>query len=158
MNTKYYWILLLIFATGCRGDLVEDTAYNMISKYSFQETADRLRSVLKEENIKIFSEIDHAEAAKGADLSLRPTLLFIVGNPNAGTLLMQEDQRVAIALPLKILVYEDERGSVRVAYNLASPLGKNYSLNAGTSVLTKIDNKMKDVIMQISGNNTDKGL
>ena len=50
-------------------------------------------------------------------LSLRLTKLLIFGNPKAGTPLMVASPTAAIDLPLKILVWQDADGGVRISYN-----------------------------------------
>ncbi len=69
------------------------------------------------DGLMVMTVIDHAANAEGAGLELRPTRLVIFGNPNAGTPLMQAAQTVAIDLPQKMLIWEDENGDVFVAYN-----------------------------------------
>jgi len=48
---------------------------------------------------------------------MRPTKLLIFGNPKGGTPLMVASPSIAIDLPLKILIAEDESGKVWVSYN-----------------------------------------
>lgn len=67
--------------------------------------------------LNLFAEVDHAANAQSVELDLRPTRLIIFGNPNLGTPLMQSDQSIAIDLPQKMLVFEDEAGQVSIAYN-----------------------------------------
>jgi hypothetical protein len=59
------------------------------SNHSVSITADRLEPLLKEKGMTIFSRIDHAAGAAGIGETLRPTILFIFGNPTAGTALMK---------------------------------------------------------------------
>ena len=48
---------------------------------------------------------------------MRPTKLLIFGSPKAGTPLMLASPSVAIDLPLKILIREDNQGKTRISYN-----------------------------------------
>jgi len=48
---------------------------------------------------------------------MRPTKLLMFGNPRAGTPVMLAAPSIAIDLPLKILVWEDDRGRVWLSYN-----------------------------------------
>lgn len=48
---------------------------------------------------------------------MRPTKLLIFGNPKAGTPVMVASPTIAIDLPLKILVWEDNSGQVQISYN-----------------------------------------
>ena len=59
---------------------------------------------------------------------MRPAKLLIFGNPRAGTPLMIASPRIAIDLPMKILVWEDEEGQVRLSYNTAAWLQARHSL------------------------------
>lgn len=65
----------------------------------------------------MFALIDFSGDAEEAGLKMRLTHLLIFGNPKSGTLLMIAAPTVAIDLPLKVLVSEDESGSVWISYN-----------------------------------------
>jgi uncharacterized protein (DUF302 family) len=53
----------------------------------------------------------------GVDMKLAPTTVLIFGNAQAGTKLMQIDQRIGIDLPLKVLVWSDSAGKTWVSYS-----------------------------------------
>jgi uncharacterized protein (DUF302 family) len=59
---------------------------------------------------------------------MRATKLLIFGNPKAGTPLMLAAPSIAIDLPLKILVAEDEEGKTWVSYNSAEYLAERHKL------------------------------
>jgi len=50
-------------------------------------------------------------------MKMRPTKLVIFGSPKGGTPVMVAAPTLAIDLPLKALVWEDEGGKVWVSYN-----------------------------------------
>lgn len=118
------------------------------SKYSFEETLDKLRNTLIAEQVTIFTELDHAAAAKKVDLELRPTTVFIVGNPKVGTLFMQEVPSISIDLPLRILVMENEKEETEVTYQKLVPLGVQYGLEKTKPATEKIDAKIISVIQK----------
>lgn len=118
------------------------------SKYPFQETLAKLRETLTKENIAVFTEVDHAAAARKAGLEFRPTVVLIVGNPKAGTALMQENQNIAIDLPLKILVMENEKGETMVIYQQIAPIGRSYNLTETKKRTEDIDAKMISIIKE----------
>ncbi|MDD3722381.1 MAG: DUF302 domain-containing protein [Lutibacter sp.] len=78
------------------------------SNFSVTETVNRIVAQIEKEGWHVFARIDHAKEAHGKGLELRPTELILFGNPEIGTLLMQNQQISAIDLPMKILVLEDE--------------------------------------------------
>ena len=64
-------------------------------------------------------KIDHAAAAEKNGLKLRPRTVIVYGNPKIGTASMQKAPTVAIDVPLKALVWEDDQGKVWLTYNSA---------------------------------------
>jgi uncharacterized protein (DUF302 family) len=61
-------------------------------------------------------------------MSLWPTEVLILGNPKAGTPLMQAEQTIGIDLPLKVLAWEDASGNVWVTYNDPAWLAARHAL------------------------------
>ena len=90
---------------------------DVASHYSVPETLARLQSILQEKGITVFALIDHSGEAEKAGLKMRPTQLLIFGSPKGGTPLMVAAPRLAIDLPLKALVWQDEQGKVWLSYN-----------------------------------------
>jgi uncharacterized protein (DUF302 family) len=87
------------------------------TRYSVDETVNRLQSLFAEKGMKIFALIEHSGEAEKAGLKMRPTKVIIFGSPKGGTPLMVAAPSLAIDLPLKALVAEDENGQVSVSYN-----------------------------------------
>jgi uncharacterized protein (DUF302 family)/uncharacterized membrane protein YidH (DUF202 family) len=85
--------------------------------HSVDETVERLEETLRAKGVKLFAVIDHSGEAERAGLHMRPTKLLIFGNPKAGTPLMVASPTIAIDLPLKILVWENDGGQVQISYN-----------------------------------------
>lgn len=87
------------------------------SPYSTAETGSRLVAALQARGLKLFARIDHAAGAATLGQTLRPTEVFIFGNPQGGTPLMVCQQTTSIDLPLKALIWQDETGQVWFGYN-----------------------------------------
>jgi uncharacterized protein (DUF302 family) len=62
-----------------------------------QETLQRLEAAIVAKNLTVFARIDHAAAAAGVGLPLRPTEVVIFGNARGGTPLMQLAESVGLA-------------------------------------------------------------
>jgi len=77
------------------------------SPHSVADTVARLTAAIEGAGAKVAAVIDHATAAASADLDLAPTTVVIFGNPKLGTPLMQENRRIGMDLPLRILVWQD---------------------------------------------------
>ena len=64
------------------------------------------------------------------DMHLNESKVIIFGNPKVGTKLMQEDMTVALDLPLRVLVFKDDAGQVKVAYRDGSWLKEHHLLKS----------------------------
>jgi uncharacterized protein (DUF302 family) len=97
---------------------------------SVEQTVQKLEAILEAKGVTLFAMIDHSGEAEKAGMKMRPTKLLIFGNPKAGTPLMIASPTVAIDLPLKVLVWEDADGTVRISYNSPAYLQARHSLPA----------------------------
>ena len=100
------------------------------SNHSVDETVERLKGILQVKGITLFALVDHGGEAAKAGIKMRPTKLLIFGSPKAGTPLMLAAPRIAIDLPLKILIWEDAQGKVWVTYNSPVYLQERHGLPA----------------------------
>lgn len=90
----------------------------------------RLEGAIAARGLRLFARIDFAADAGAAGLPMPPSLLFVFGSPKAGTPLMVAAPTIALDLPLKILVYEDQNGRPWVGYNTPEYLGARHQLPA----------------------------
>ena len=104
------------------------------SKYAHAETLERLLAALGVRDLTVFAQIDHAAAAQGVGMELGPEVVVVFGNPRAGTPLMQDDRRVGIELPLRMLVWEDA-GGTHIAYEDPRELADAYELGPHAAAL-----------------------
>jgi uncharacterized protein (DUF302 family) len=100
------------------------------SNHSVDETVDRVKNILQTKAVTLFALIDHSGEAAKVGMKMRPTKLLIFGNPKAGTPVMQAAPSIAIDLPLKILVWEDEQGKVWISYNSPEYLMERHGVPA----------------------------
>jgi uncharacterized protein (DUF302 family) len=95
----------------------------LASHHAEAETIDRFEAAVKAKGWTVFTRIDHAAAAKAVGLDLRPRTVVIFGNPQGGTDQMRSNPTLAIDLPMKALVWQDDAGKVWLTYNAADYLG-----------------------------------
>jgi uncharacterized protein (DUF302 family) len=131
-------ILLVTLLVIAMPSFAHDHLVTIESQYSVAETADRLENIIKDKGLTFFTRIDHAENAKGVGLELKPTQLILFGNPKVGTLLMQCQATVAIDLPQKALVWQDDEGKVWFSYNNPEHLKELHSMQGCEDVIEKI--------------------
>jgi len=98
------------------------------SPYAVAETLQRLEAMLKSKGLTIFARVDHSGEAAKVGMQMRPTQLLIFGSPKGGTPVMLAAPSVAIDLPLKALVWEDEHGKVWISHNSSEYLQQRHGL------------------------------
>jgi len=99
-----------------------------LSHHSVADTVEKLKGILLSKGVILFAIVDHSGEAEKVGMKMRPTKLLIFGSPKAGTPLMQAAPSVAIDLPLKILVWEDEQGKVWVSFNSPAYLQQRHGI------------------------------
>jgi uncharacterized protein (DUF302 family) len=112
---------------------------NVQSDFSVKETTDRLENILDEKGMTTFNQINHSDAAQKVGVDLRETRLIIFGNPKVGSPLMQCQQSVAIDLPQKAIIWEDDQSKVWISYNDPRYLGKRHNIIGCDEVITKVE-------------------
>ena len=117
-------------------------------KQTVPETVARLAQILESKGVKIFAIVDHSGEAEKAGLHMPDTKLIIFGNPKAGTPLMIAAPTIAIDLPLKILIQEDENGRCLISYNDPGYLGARHNLPAD---LLPVLGAARDLAQQLAG-------
>lgn len=123
-----------------------DGVITVTSNYNVEETADRLVNVLKEKGMTIFNRINHSEGAANVGLELRDTELVIFGNPKVGSPLMQCQQSVAIDLPQKALIWQDDNSQVMISYNEPKYLVKRHNIPGCEKVISKIEKALDGIV------------
>lgn len=98
------------------------------SNKSFEDTYSSVIKFLEEKKINIFAQIDHAKNAQDVSLKLNPTKVVIFGNPKVGTHLMVENQALGIDLPVKVAVWQNDKGEVYAAFVDFNFIAKTYGL------------------------------
>lgn len=114
------------------------------SPYSVKETLDRLEAVFEKKGVTVFARIDHAAGAAKIGEQMAPTELIVFGNPKLGTPLMQSQRKIGIALPLKVLAWEED-GVVKIAYTKPSQLARRYGVVDRDPVLAKMSGALDNL-------------
>ena len=108
------------------------------SSFPHEETVQRLEAAVRQEGMTPFAHIDHAAGGAEVGLVLRPTEVLIFGNPRAGILLIQDNQKIGIDLPLKALIWQDDDDRTWVSYIEPAELAKEYGITNREDLLSKM--------------------
>ncbi len=121
------------------------------SAHDHAETVRRLLAALGERGLTVFARIDHAAAAREAGLELAEEQVVVFGNARAGTPLMQDDPRIGIELPLRMLVWSDADGGAHVGYTDPRELGARYDVAAHAATLEAMAELLAALAQAASG-------
>ncbi len=164
MKNRIYFLIMSLLILSCTQNqsktkptttstMQTSEFITVTNEKTVSQLADTLIPQLKEKGFKIIANIDHAIAAKKVGLELRPTRTIVFGNPKGGTLLMQQDQRIGLDLPLKLMIWEDEAGDTQVSYYNATTLTSRYGITEPQTVIEKVNGALAG----FSKNTTIKG-
>lgn len=101
------------------------------SPKSVSATMDALQAAVEGAGATVFARVNHGAGAASVDMELADAELLIFGNPRLGTPAMQADIHAGLQVPLRVLVYAGEDGTV-VAYESVATMfdGLNVPLDA----------------------------
>jgi uncharacterized protein (DUF302 family) len=114
------------------------------SAHTVPVTVDRLIAALSKRGITVFARIDHAGAARQAELELADEVLVIFGDPRLGTLLMQVDAAVGYELPLRVLVW-DAGGQTMIGYRPPTRLVNDFGLASALETLRRMETLLAQI-------------
>ena len=118
-----------------------------LSPFSVEETLERLQDAMRSHGLSIFAHINHSGEAERVGLKMQEAHVLIFGNPKAGTPLMIASPLLALDLPLKVLVWQEKDGHVRVSYTSVTYLTARYSIpQALTGNIAGIDGLVESVL------------
>ena len=115
-------LLLAICGTAVTTHAADDGLITKPSRYSVKETIARFEAAVKDREATgatVFTEIDHAAAAKKLGLDIRPRTVIVFGNPKVGTPVMVKTPLLAIDVPPKAL--SGRMIKVRFGYRIIPP-------------------------------------
>jgi len=139
---KYLVAICLVLSSHLA---VASNLVSLQSKHNFSKTVELLEQKIIDKKFSIFSEIDHQKGASSVNLVLNGNKLIIFGNPKGGAPLMQENSLMGIELPLKMLITEEKKGSVKVTFEDPRSYEKKYALNKNKIRLNKIYGALKSI-------------
>jgi uncharacterized protein (DUF302 family) len=90
--------------------------------------------------LEVLAVIDHSGDAADVGVSMPDTKLVLIGSPKGLAALMTAHPRLAIELPLKLLIAERDDGDVVLSYHAPDRLAHRYQLtDAEAEALRLVD-------------------
>ncbi len=128
------WLLgSLVLPTGPA--LAQDAGLvTRAAPHTVAHTLQRLRQAIQGMGWVVFGEVDHAAAARTAGMELRPRTVVLFGNPKGGTPPMRSHPTLALDLPMRMLVWEDDQGRTMVTRSTGADIAQRVFARHGVAV------------------------
>lgn len=125
--------------------------YSIHCNLPVNKVVNKLESILKNNDMTIFNRIDHAAGAKKVGIIMKPTELLIFGNPNVGSLLMEDNPTIAIDLPQKIMVTQnkDNKKESIIYFNDPVYIAKRHGVFDKKDVIENLKNILLSLIFSL---------
>lgn len=104
------------------------------SAHGTRATLDRFTAAVREAGWVVFTEVDHAAAARDVGMALRARTVVLFGNPRAGTPGMAANPTLAIDLPMRVLVWEDDQGRTFVTRSTGADIAERVFARHGVTI------------------------
>ncbi len=104
------------------------------SSHGPRATLDRFAAAVREAGWIVFTEVDHAAAARDVGMTLRARTVVLFGNPRAGTPGMIANPTLAIDLPMRVLVWEDDQGRTFITRSTGPDIAARVFARHGVTV------------------------
>jgi uncharacterized protein (DUF302 family) len=118
--------------------------HTIVSSSGYRETLRSLLDAIADRGLTVFAQLDHASAAREIGMELADEVVLVFGNPRAGTPLMQEDPRIGIELPLRLLVWDDGNQTI-VGYNDPRDLANLYGITRQAATLDVMSSLLAEI-------------
>jgi uncharacterized protein (DUF302 family) len=115
------------------------------SKYSVQETMDKMEASTKAVGANIFSRVDWQALSKKVNVEIRPNQLLIFGRGKGGPYIIKEAPLAALDIPFKAVAWEDEAGKVWLSYTNGTYIAQRYAISGAASAAKDIDTTIEKI-------------
>lgn len=164
MNSRfkaiYFNLVLMMFSVAANANetivsnLADKSAQAGVitykSNYSAKQTLERLIVQLEQKKFTIFNQIHHSEAAKKLNIELKPITLVIFGNPKIGSRLMQCEAQIALDLPQKALIWQDQQDQVWLSINHPKYLQMRHQVKGCDQLFVKVSMVLNGLMKKVT--------
>ena len=156
-RTSFRIVLAAIAATGVTAAAsagIESNGGNGIVKvrsaWSMNESIERVKRDIAGKGIMFFSEIDQAELARKAGISLRPSTLLIFGNPPLGVQFITSNPSAGLDWPVRLLLTQDPDGTVWAEYTDFRWIARRHGITDRDAAFDKATEVIASITSSIS--------
>lgn len=120
----------------------------LTSSHDFESTEKRVRNAIAAQSDTVgFGEVDFAARSKSRGVELRPVKLILFGGPGPGGKAMASAPTLGLdAFCQKLLIWQDEKGTVHVTFNDLRALAARQEVSGGLP-LRVINGRLKETFL-----------
>lgn len=113
----------------------------------FKNIIHRLKEAISSnKSLELVMIVDHQKNALASGMGLRDSALFLIRDRSSEDLLLQKEVCFALDLPLKILVWQDEDGTVKLSYIRPEYLELRYNMTGSDEVFQQTSILMNQLV------------
>jgi uncharacterized protein (DUF302 family) len=120
------------------------------SAKGYSETVAALVDGIERRGLSVLARIDHGAGARSVGMELGDEEVLLFGNPTAGTPLMQDDRRIGIELPLRMLIWR-EGEDVMLGYGDPRKLSETYDVPEHRATLEQMAGLLRELAAEAAG-------
>ena len=122
-----------------------DVAKPLIAGGDIEGARARIEAMAGPSGLMLFGTQDHGALLRLAGQK-RKAIQYVVGNPLVALQMTRHDIRAGLYAPLRVLLYEDERGRTCLEYDKPSSLFGQFSDDRFAPVATMLDRKLEGLV------------
>lgn len=147
-SSKRIMLLLALVATGTAfAQKPMDGSKMAMSKYTFSETVDMVKSAIEDQNLMVISEIDGQKMMRMAGKQTKGMQQIFFMHPRYMRKVIEANKMASIQIPLKLIVMENDKG-VMIRYFMPSIILEQYKGTEG--VAGELDGMVSNIIASVT--------
>lgn len=108
----------------------------------FEQVSDAVKTLVAKNGMMVMAEVNQGKMLSMTGLSLNATL-YLVGNPNVGKQLFEQNHSVGLYVPLRVFVYSGQDGKTYIAYDKPSTLLGQFHNEKIAMIAQMLDQKLE---------------
>jgi len=125
----------------------QEARVSIPSNKSFEQTVDAFKTAVSKGGMMVMSTVDQGNMLKMTGLEMKGTL-FLVGNPNVGKQVFEDNPAAGLYLPLRVYIYQGSDGKAYLSYDKPSVVLKPFNNASIDQTASMLDQKL-DMLTQM---------
>jgi len=134
-------VVAALLATFAAASFAQHARVNIPSNKSFDQTVQAFKMGVSKGGMMVMGTVDQGNMLKMTGLNMQGTL-FLVGNPNVGKMVFQNDPAAGLYLPLRVYIYQSTSGQTFISYDKPSAVLKQFNNKAIDTTAGMLDKKL----------------